>query len=388
MMSTQTLYRSAAGEQAIQGLYDAALAQWPVPYDTRHVSTRHGDTFVIACGDHDAPPLVLLHGAGSCSAIWVGDVPKYSRKHRVYAVDLLGEAGKSAPNRPAWNSPAYAEWLLDVLDALKVQKPILVGISQGGWTALKFATWKPDRVGRLVLLCPGGVTPDRLSFVFRAISASFLGQRGTERVIRSLFGELPPPPEAYEVARLMMAHFNSRVGVLPIFSDEELRRLEMPLLLLVGERDALRPSEKIVARMQRLLPHLNAIMIPKAGHVLLNTTARIMPFLAATETQEGPDVGRYGAFVTLGTTGQPEGVDQLMQALDIQDDLPTLKLADFALGLVNTPPGSARIRHYLLNGSLKQRNYAALYFKRRGNGYVLSEAFAKGVIDREQAYAE
>lgn len=387
-MSTQTLYRSAAGEQAIQGLYDAALAHWPVPCDTRYVPTRHGDTFVIACGDHDAPPLVLLHGAGSCSAIWAADTVKYSRKHRVYAVDLLGEAGKSAPNRPSWKGPAYAEWLLDVFDGLQVQRPTLIGISQGGWTALKFATQYPERAGRLVLLCPGGVTPDRLSFLLRAVAASLKGSAGVAQMTRNLFGDLPASPEAVEVARLMMLHFKSRMGVLPLFSDEELRRLTMPVMLLMGEKDALRPSQKVAQRMQRLLPHLVTAMIPKAGHVLLDTVRLIIPFLAATEAQARQDTGRYDAFVTLGATGQPQGVDQLMQSLADQDDLPTLKLADFALGLVNTPQGSARVGHYLLNGSVKQRNYAALYFKRRGNGYVLGEAFAKGVIDREQAYAE
>jgi pimeloyl-ACP methyl ester carboxylesterase len=387
-MSRQSLYRSATGERAIMALYDLVLARWPVPYEAQHIPTRHGDTFVIACGDAEKPPLILLHGAGSNSAIWAADVLKYSRQHRVYAVDLLGEAGKSAPNRPAWDIPAYAEWLLDVLDALRVDKPILLGISQGGWTALKFATWKPERVDKLVLLCPGGVTPDRLSFIFRALSASLMGCRGVEHMVRSLFGDLPAPPEAYEITRLMMTHFKSRVGVLPIFTDEELRRLVMPLLLLVGERDALRPSEKIVARMHSLLLHLIAVRIPKAGHVLLNTTAHIMPFLAATEMKGGYNVGRYGAFVALGSSGHPEEVDQLMQALENQDDLPTLKLSDFALGLVNTPQGSARIRHYLLNGSARQRNYAALYFKRRGNHLLLDEALAQGTIDGEQAYSE
>jgi pimeloyl-ACP methyl ester carboxylesterase len=388
-MSTQTLYRSTAGEQAIQGLYDAVLARWPVPCDTCTISTRHGDTFVVACGDIAAPPLVLLHGAGSNSAIWASDSLKYSRKHRVYAVDLLGEAGKSAPNRPTWKSPAYAEWLLDVFDGLQIQRPTLVGISQGGWTALKFATLYPERVGRLVLLCPGGVTPDRMSFLLRAVAASFMGRRGMERLIGSMFGDLPAPPEAYEIARLMMLHFKSRMGVLPLFSDEELRRLTMPVMLLVGEKDSLRPAHKIAQRMQRLLPHLVTAMIPKAGHVLLDTVRLIMPFLASTEAQVGQhDPGRYDAFVALGTQGRPQDVDQLMQSLAAQDDLPTLKLADFALGLVHTPEGSNRIGHYLLNGSPKQRNYAALYFKRRGNAYVLQTAFSKGVIDREQAYAE
>jgi alpha-beta hydrolase superfamily lysophospholipase len=57
----------------------------------------------------------------------------------------------------------------------------------------------------------------------------------------------------------------------------------MPVLLLGGARDALRDSEKIAARMQQLVLHLTAIIIPDAGHVLLNTTAPIMSFLAVAD---------------------------------------------------------------------------------------------------------
>jgi pimeloyl-ACP methyl ester carboxylesterase len=372
-------------------LYDAALAHWPVAHHTMNVHTRHGDTFVIAC-DEDAagaPPMILLHGAGSNAATWMGEVRKYSRLHRVYAVDLLGKAGKSAPVQLSWNGPAYAEWLLDVLDALQLDRPTLMGVSQGGWLALKLATWQPGRVGKLVLLSPGGVTPDRLSFALHALAASVMGPRGVERTARSLFGDAPAPPEAFEVVYTLMSHFKTRVGKLPLFADEQLLRLSMPVMLLVGAHDPLRPAERIAARMQALLPHLVTQVVPKAGHVLLNTTPYIMPFLAATEMKTGEDAegGRYHTFVRQGMSSQAQDVDRLMSALT-EDDLPTLKLADFALGLVNRPEGSLRIKHYLFNGSQRQRNYAALYFKRRGNALILQEALSRGVIDQEQACAE
>ena len=57
------------------------------------------------------------------------------------------------------DSPAYAEWLDDVLNALKVERTVLVGMSQGAWVALKYTTEKPDKVEKLVLICPGGVIP-------------------------------------------------------------------------------------------------------------------------------------------------------------------------------------------------------------------------------------
>ena len=260
--------------------YDAVLARWPVPCETRTVPTRHGNTFVIASGEENAPPLVLLHGAGTNSAMWGGDAVEYSRHYRTYAFDLPGEPGKSAPNRPSWDGPAYAEWLDDLLDALEVEKAALLGLSQGGWTALKFATHKPERVEKLVLLTPGGVAPDRLSFALRAIPLSLLGRWGARRINRLVFGNRPVPEEVDEFATLIMTHFKSRIGVLPLFSDEELRRLTMPVLLLVGAEDALRDGRKIVGRMQELVPDLTATIIPGGGHALFDTTAQVLPFLA------------------------------------------------------------------------------------------------------------
>jgi pimeloyl-ACP methyl ester carboxylesterase len=198
----------------------------------------------------------------------------------VYAVDLPGEPGKSAPNRPAWDSPAYAEWLEDVFDALDIEKAALMGVSQGGWTALKFATYQPERVEKLVLLCPGGVVPDRASFLLRFIPLLLLGRWGVKRANRLLFGNQPIPEEADEYITLIMTHFKPRTGVVPIFSDEELRRLTMPVLLLGGTQDVIRDAEKIAARMEKLVPDLTTIILPEQGHALLNTTGHIEPFLA------------------------------------------------------------------------------------------------------------
>lgn len=102
-------------------------------------------------------------------------------------------------------------------------------------------------------------------------------------MMRLLYAEQPVSDGVEEIVALMMCNFNSRVGVLPIFSDEELQRLTMPTLLLGGSRDALRDMEKIAARLHRLLPHLTVTIIPGAGHALLNTTKVVLSFLVENE---------------------------------------------------------------------------------------------------------
>lgn len=281
-MSGSLIYKSTAGESAVMAWYDGMLAKWPVPYKPLTLPTRHGHTFVLRCGKAGAPPLVLLHGAGTNSAMWIGDVAAYSRQYQVYAVDLLGEPGKSAANRPAWASPAYAEWLADVLDALQVGPVTLLGLSQGGWTALKFAVAQPARVENLVLLTPAGIVPDKPSFMLKAIPLLLLGRWGTKRLNRIVLGKQPMAAEVEEAMLLIMTHFKARIGAIPLFSDSELQRLTMPILLLIGAQDALRDGTKIIARLQKLAPRLTASIIPEAGHALVNTTERILAFLQST----------------------------------------------------------------------------------------------------------
>ncbi len=99
-------------------------------------------------------------------------------------------------------------------------------------------------------------------------------------------------------------------------------------------------------------------------------------------------IGRYDHFRALGLSGAAYDVDALMHALYDHDDLATSRLVDFALGLVDTRDGTARLRHYLFHGAPVQRNYAALYFKRRGRLGLLEEAVAQGKIDAVQAYSQ
>jgi hypothetical protein len=98
-------------------------------------------------------------------------------------------------------------------------------------------------------------------------------------------------------------------------------------------------------------------------------------------------IGRYDAFVAIGTSGRKEDVDYLMAVLEAMDDIATSKLVDFALSLVITREGIDRICYYLFNGTQGQRNYAALFLKRKGWVDYLVEAVEKGKIDRDQAFS-
>ena len=278
-MSVNSIYKSAEGERKVMAMYDAVLAKWPAPHDDLKIATRCGQTFVIAGGIPSNPPLILLQGASSNALSWGGDFPRFSAHYRVYAVDIPGDPGRSAAVRPDWNSPAYAEWLDDLLTGLKIKKVRLVGLSQGGWNALKFATYRPDRVEKLVLLTPSGIINAKFSFLVKAVIYSILGKRGADALNRVVAGDCPVDEFTRQYMDTIMNNFKSRIGKLDLFTDAELKCLTMPVFFIGGRQDNLQDVVKVEGRLKRLVPELYSKIYPDQGHVLINQAEVILPFL-------------------------------------------------------------------------------------------------------------
>ena len=76
-----------------------------MPSTMTTVPTSYGRTFVRISGPADAPPLVLLPGGGSSLLMWAPNVAALSERYRVYAIDRLGDIGRSVYLRPPERAP-------------------------------------------------------------------------------------------------------------------------------------------------------------------------------------------------------------------------------------------------------------------------------------------
>lgn len=280
-MKKQPIFKTDKGQKAIISEYDILLKRWPVPYEQLTIPTRHGNTFIIACGSKSFPPLILLHGSSTNSAMWMGDVAEFSLHYRVYAVDIPGEPGKSEAVRYELNGSDYAEWLNEIFNSLNLTKASLIGISLGGWMSLKFSTAYPERVEKLVLLCPSGIGPQKTSFMLTMLPFIFMGQWGLKQIIKRINGKEIVPDEVIQFSMLVAKNFNPITvnTVFPIFSDEDLKKLNMPVLLLVGDKDVLLHSRITFKRLTMLVPLLTAKLLPDTGHIIINKTGQIIEFL-------------------------------------------------------------------------------------------------------------
>lgn len=293
MTAKKSIFRTPEGEAKYIAAYDAMLEHWPVPYESMQISTRAGSVHLIASGPEDAPSLILFHMASVSATMWFPNVASLSKDYRVYAVDTLNDVGKSVPIKPTRTRSASTEWISDVLDGLRIDAGYILGASYGGWLALNLAMQMPERVKKVALLAPAGGI-NRLGWKFFATMGpaalfpyrSFL-QFTTRPMTASgfvwnthLFDQLMAGLR-YRSKRRM---FNFAYPV--VFPDAELRAIDVPVLLLLGDHEIICNPHRTIARARRLIPHIDAELISNVGHGLSQekpdyVNARILEFFAS-----------------------------------------------------------------------------------------------------------
>ena len=128
-------YKSADGYNAIMSWYEQALESIDAPLTSKYVETRFGRTHMLVCGAEDAPALFLIPGTAGCAPLWRRQFAALSKHFRVYALDVIGQPGRSEANTLSILNDDVVVWLKDVMDGLNLEKAHFAGNSVGGWMA-------------------------------------------------------------------------------------------------------------------------------------------------------------------------------------------------------------------------------------------------------------
>jgi pimeloyl-ACP methyl ester carboxylesterase len=284
VMSHSSAFSTPGGEARYLAAYDAVLQRWPIPYEELDVPTRFGITHVVAAGPKNAPALVLLHGYMATSVMWAPNIADFSRDYRVYAIDVMGQPSKSAPDQPIRNAADYVAWLTAALDGLNLGRVSLLGMSFGGWIALRYAVAAPERIHNLALLSPGGFLPMVKQFSLRGMLMVFLPTRFTVNSFMRWAGFTDTAAEpVLDLMYLGVKHFRMPKDTVRadrdaanLISDDELRSLHMPMLLLFGDDEVIYDSAKALERARRLIPHVEGELIPGCRHNMCFSQSRIV----------------------------------------------------------------------------------------------------------------
>jgi pimeloyl-ACP methyl ester carboxylesterase len=288
-----SVFRSPEGEAQYYAVYEAVLKQWPVPYEELFIPTRFGDTHVIASESKDAAPLVLLHPSGGSATIWYRNIGPLNQHYRTYAIDTISEPNKSILTRSI-NSrqqrQEFADWMVDLFDGLQIESAYVVGNSFGGFLTLNTALYLPDRVKKVVLISPADTFTQMWAWYWHFSPANIIGPMlGSKRMLLKAYEWIWqdfPKDECIAQLRAITAISGVPHYWFPsVFSDEELRKIRTPVLLLIGDHEVIYKPERAIQRATRLVHGLKAEIIPNANHIAEYTAAdfvnaRILDFLA------------------------------------------------------------------------------------------------------------
>jgi pimeloyl-ACP methyl ester carboxylesterase len=289
MMFQPSAFKTVEGEAKFLAAYDQEMKLWPVPYEEVDVRSRFGTTHVVICGPKTALPMVLLHGYMATLTMWSPNIAAFSKDHRVYAIDVMGQPSKSRPNEPIGSVTDFVSWLSATLDALELDRVFLVGMSFGGWLALHYAVAAPQRVRKLVLLSPGGLLPMVRQFTVRGLIMVWCPTRLT---VQSFFRWLGFAYRAHanllNLVCLGLKHFRMPIEtarVMPaVVSDEALRAMTVPTLLLIGDQEVISDPARALERAHRLISDFEGELVPGCRHDMSASRhdivdARVLEFL-------------------------------------------------------------------------------------------------------------
>ncbi len=224
--------------------------------------------------------------------MWSSVITELSREFRAYALDQIDDVGKSIPTCIPASRTDYAEWLSEVFDQLGLQQADVVGLSYGGFLTVNFALYAPARVKRLILLCPGvpNFGPPSRKYALHGLPLILFPSRLTGKWLIQGLSVKGYHSNDLEAEQLIVSAMNlrSRVPFRPVFADDEFGNLKMPVLLLVGDQEVLYDAQSAADRARRLIPHVEAEIIPNAGHRLSTdqpevVIGRIMRFLQGAD---------------------------------------------------------------------------------------------------------
>ncbi|MNB72211.1 putative carboxylesterase nap [compost metagenome] len=267
-----SIFKNEAVEKEYYLCYERSLAMFETGFTSLHIPTTFGETHVLCFGDKNKQPLLLLHGMTMSSTMWYPNMKQLIQERCVYAIDVIGDFGKSKPLIAMKNRKDAGQWILEVVNALQFNKVDLAGHSMGGFLSLNFALTYPERLSKLMLYAPAG-TFHKISLKFFAkIYPALLFH--TEKWIDKAFGWFSGKGESlHPVFRSQVIagyrHAKPLLQLMPsVFPKEEFSSFQVPTLLLIGDKEVIYPAKKAMANAQNMIPNLETHLIAGASHSL------------------------------------------------------------------------------------------------------------------------
>ncbi|HEY9167706.1 MAG TPA: alpha/beta fold hydrolase [Candidatus Kryptonia bacterium] len=242
------------------------------------LKTRDSSIAYETYGSNKTKAVTFIHGFPFSKSMWDEQAALLSGDHFVLTFDVRGHGGSEVGNGQ-YLIEFFVDDLIRLLDHLQIKKTILCGLSMGGYVALRAVDREPSRFSGLVL-SDTKATPDtnaaKLNRVnqIRTILSGNKSQFAEEQV-KALFAPESIENKKSEVKKIrttiLSTDENGLVGALIALASrmdmtENLGKISVPTLILVGEKDKVTPPSD-AEFMRSRIPNSKLMVIHGAGHI-------------------------------------------------------------------------------------------------------------------------
>ncbi|MCS6967441.1 MAG: alpha/beta hydrolase [Cytophagales bacterium] len=223
-----------------------------------------------------AETIVFSHGLLWSGELFREQVRYFKNRYTCITYDHRGQ-GKSPDSKTPFDMETLYQDAVSLLLHLKCTPCHFVGLSMGGFIAMRIAARRPDLLKSCILLeTSADEEPHKIKYTILNTIVKIFGVKSvTSKVAPIMFGQsfLKDPQKAGLRAEWIGKLEANRKSITrsvdaviyrrPVF--DELKRIQLPVLILVGEEDVATTPEK-AERIKSQIPHAKLYRIPAAGH--------------------------------------------------------------------------------------------------------------------------
>jgi 3-oxoadipate enol-lactonase len=229
-------------------------------------------------GDSSKQPVVFIHGFPYDHSMWKNQIDALQDNYFCIAYDVRG-LGESTVGDGQYLLEFFVDDLFEIIKELKLVKPIICGLSMGGYIALRALERDLNLFGGLILCDTKSEADSDMNKLTRAQNLNIINNEGlikfTEMFVKNCFAEeTPQAQEKVYLETLKKSQKNNPVGVkgciIAIMSRTDttsfLSQINLPVLVICGAFDKLTPP-RVMRAMADKIPESEFASIPAAGHM-------------------------------------------------------------------------------------------------------------------------
>ena len=236
-----------------------------------HIQTARGRIGYIEKGSGNETPILFLHGVGSDKSVWQPQLDHFGTARRAVAFDYPGYGESDFVDGATRDD--FATAIFAAMDALKIDRAQICGLSLGGVIAIAMHAASPRRCASLIIADSFAVHPEGQGIHDRSVAAShamtmrelaetrsglLLGSEATDKLraeVVNTMGAIDPAAYRLGAAAVWLADQRDRAA-----------KIDVPTLILVGDEDQLTPVG-LSEELRELVPQSELRIVGKAGHL-------------------------------------------------------------------------------------------------------------------------